>query len=50
MVIHVHDELVVESDRDEDALALHTLMNTTPAWAEGLPIKADVKEMQRFGK
>jgi len=50
VVAHIHDELIVESGDDKDIEILHTLMNTTPDWAEGLPLKADVKEMIRFGK
>lgn len=50
VVMHAHDEIVLESGEAADGLALHTLMNATPAWAEGLPLKADVVEMERFGK
>jgi len=53
IVLHVHDELVNESQRgqeDADSAILHEVMNTAPAWAEGLPLKADVEVMERFGK
>ena len=50
VVIHVHDELVVESADPGDADRLEVLMNTAPDWADGLPLKADVKVMERFGK
>ena len=50
VVIHVHDELVVESADPGDADRLEALMNTAPDWADGLPLKADVKVMERFGK
>ena len=52
-VLHVHDELVVETARsmaDADADILLDIMNTTPLWADGLPLNADVDVMERFGK
>jgi DNA polymerase bacteriophage-type len=53
VVLHVHDEIVVESpagDIKVDTQALAAIMNTAPAWATGLPLKAEVKIMERFGK
>jgi DNA polymerase len=50
VVFHVHDELVVESDNDDDIGLLYKVMNTVPEWADGLPLKADVDIMKRFGK
>ena len=52
VVLHVHDELVVECDVHElmDPSTLHEIMNTAPAWAEGLPLDAPVEFMERFGK
>jgi DNA polymerase len=50
---HVHDELVVESFKGHeqaDSAILHEIMNTPPPWCEDLPLKADVKIMERFGK
>lgn len=44
IVMHVHDEIVVEcSDSEADMLfdLMHTEMCTTPEWAKGLIIKAD---------
>lgn len=50
-VFHVHDELVLEEDIGCGAeTALLGIMNTPPDWAEGLPLKADVEKMQRYGK
>lgn len=46
VVLHVHDEIVVEGDCPE----LERIMCTPPAWAAGLPLKAEVKTMQRYGK
>lgn len=56
VVAHVHDEIVVEShtmskqEYEHDLQALHQIMNTTPEWASGLPLKADVEQMARYGK
>jgi DNA polymerase len=52
VVLHVHDEIVLESARpEEDKIKLHNIMTTAPAWAEGLPLDAEVKIMGlRYGK
>ena len=53
IVFHVHDELVVEAgERTHQNIKdeLHGIMNTAPAWAPGLPLKADVDVMTRYGK
>jgi DNA polymerase len=47
VVLHVHDEIVVETDKPID---LERIMSTPPAWAEGLPLAAEVKTMTRYGK
>jgi len=47
VVLHVHDEIVLE-DGDADLLA--RVMCTSPPWAPGLPLKAEVKQMSRYGK
>lgn len=51
-VAHIHDELVLEvPEADADAAArLVQVMCEPPAWAEGLPLKAEVKVMRRYGK
>jgi DNA polymerase I-like protein with 3'-5' exonuclease and polymerase domains len=50
-VLHVHDEIVVESDRPEAAKeALERVMTTPPAWADGLPLEVEAKIMGRYGK
>jgi len=46
VVLHVHDEIVVEGECPE----LERIMCTPPAWAAGLPLKAEVKTMERYGK
>lgn len=51
VVLHVHDELVVESTVHTDMqYLLKKVMNTAPDWADGLPLKAEVEVMHRFGK
>lgn len=50
-VLHVHDEIVLESKNPEaDAIKLNDVMCTAPDWAQGLPLKAGVKIMSRYGK
>ena len=52
VVLHIHDECVLEvpeAQAEAASAILHGVMNTPPAWAEGLPLKADVMEMDRFG-
>ena len=47
VVLHVHDEIVIETDQPTD---LERIMSTPPAWAEGLPLAAEVQTMTRYGK
>jgi DNA polymerase bacteriophage-type len=47
VVLHVHDEIVIETDQPTD---LERIMSTPPAWAEGLPLAAEVTTMMRYGK
>ena len=47
VVLHVHDEIVIETDKPID---LERIMSTPPAWAEGLPLAAEVQTMTRYGK
>lgn len=51
VVLHVHDEIVLETAQPEEAAArLLKIMTTPPAWADGLPLDAEVATMQRYGK
>jgi len=51
VVLHVHDEIVLESpDPETDAELLRKVMCTTPAWASGLPLNAETEIMTRYGK
>ena len=50
-VLHVHDEIVLEtSDPEAASAALTRIMTTPPAWAYGLPLAAEVSNMVRYGK
>ena len=50
-VLHVHDEVVLETaDPEAAAAALLKTMTTAPAWAYGLPLNAEVATMTRYGK
>jgi len=50
-VLHVHDEIVLETDLpDAAALELRRAMTIPPNWAGGLPLAAEVKIMRRYGK
>jgi DNA polymerase len=51
--LHIHDEvnLEVPIDRADEALGfIRRAMSTAPAWAEGIPLKAEPCLMRRFGK
>lgn len=50
---HVHDEVIAEvpwAERQEALNELQYIMETAPAWAEGLPLAAEPKIMVRYGK
>jgi DNA polymerase len=47
VVLHVHDEIVVEGGDEEE---LRQAMCTPPPWAAGLPLNIDIKTMDRYGK
>ena len=50
-VLHVHDEIVLETtDPDAAKENLLKVMCTPPAWAQGLPLNAEVEVMDRYGK
>jgi len=53
VVLHVHDEIVLEVDEaaaDSAAAALVQIMCEPPSWAGGLPLNAEVAIMTRYGK
>jgi len=51
VVLHVHDEIVLETDRPEEmAERLERVMCTPPNGAEGLPLSEEVAIRSRYGK
>jgi DNA polymerase len=50
VVLHVHDEIVLETAAPDAAEKLKRVMCTAPAWAVGLPLNAEVETMKRYGK
>jgi DNA polymerase len=51
VVLHIHDEVVVETDQPDAALKhMQHVMGTPPAWAAGLPLAAEASVMTRYGK
>jgi DNA polymerase len=51
VVLHVHDEIVIESaDPERARIELERVMCTPPAWATGLPLAVEANIMQRYGK
>ena len=50
-VLHVHDEIVVETNEPERTVeAMKRIMCSTPAWAKGLPLGIEAHTMRRYGK
>lgn len=53
IVLHVHDEIVleVEDDKVEQAKQdMQNIMTTSPAWAKGLPLEIEVSTAKRYTK
>jgi DNA polymerase len=51
VVLHVHDEIVVETaDAAATTAAMTDAMTTPPPWAEGLPLAIEITTMERYGK
>ena len=51
VVLHVHDEIVVETWEPESVVEkMKQVMCTPPAWGEGLPLDIEVDVMTRYGK
>lgn len=47
VVLHVHDEVVVEGGSEDE---VRRVMTTPPAWATGLPLDCGIKTMEKYGK
>jgi DNA polymerase len=51
VVLHVHDEIVVETSEPEIIVEkMKQVMCTPPAWGEGLPLDIEIETMTRYGK
>lgn len=50
VVLHVHDEIVLETADPDAPNTLKQVMCTPPEWAAGLPLSAEVEVMNRYGK
>ena len=50
IVGHVHDELIIEADRDASVQAICELMGRTPEWIPGLTLRADGYECETYRK
>jgi DNA polymerase len=50
VVLHVHDEIVLETSDPDAEQNLKRVMCTAPAWADGLPLNAEVEVMARYSK
>ncbi len=51
VVLHVHDEVVVETNDPEAAqAAMQRIMCSPPAWAAGIPLNIEAAVMTRYGK
>jgi DNA polymerase len=51
VVLHVHDEIIIETDQPETVTEqLRKVMCTPPPWAQGLPLNAEIQTMARYGK
>ena len=47
---HVHDELVIECPEDTNVAEICEMMDRTPPWTEGLPLRADGYECNFYKK
>ena len=50
IVMHIHDEVVIEADRRMSLQAVCNQMGRTPPWAEGLQLRADGYETDFYKK
>jgi len=50
IVMHIHDEIVIEADTNTTLEEICTLMAQTPPWAEGLELRADGYETEFYKK
>ena len=53
VVLHVHDEIVIECEEEDSNMVeqiLHNVMTTNPIWSMGLPLGAETFVASRYGK
>lgn len=50
VVMHVHDEIIVDAEKDKTLDELVKLMCVIPSWAKGLPLNADGYECEFYMK
>ena len=52
VVLHVHDEIVIETDDPEGVTrVMERVMTTPPDWAQGLPLAVEISgPLTRYGK
>lgn len=50
VVLHIHDEIVCEVDRETDLRAIAELVKTPPDWADGLPLAVEGYVARRYRK
>lgn len=50
IVAHVHDEAIIEADKNTSVQSVCKLMGRTPPWAEGLVLRADGYECEFYKK
>ena len=50
IVMHIHDEIVIEADQRMSLQAVCEQMSRTPSWAKGLPLHADGFETYFYKK
>lgn len=50
IVVHVHDEIIIEADRRMSVEAVCEQMGRTPPWAKGLKLRADGYECEFYQK
>jgi DNA polymerase I-like protein with 3'-5' exonuclease and polymerase domains len=48
IVLHVHDEVIIECDPSVTDAEIHRLMTQTPEWAPGLPVDSSVDSTDRY--
>ena len=50
VLFHVHDEVILEVDKDVKCKDVDHIMSTTPEWLPGCPIGSESKEAECYEK